>query len=156
VRPKIAKISLLALTVVSLDNHFVLHARCNCRPFVSIVVWFIARQADRNDEAVKYFHNCIQMLSQFRTPYCTNLRQYSKRPRRGGAHDNVQISNLQFSLPTSAPEKCVGLLQPSVAIATCRKTCFPQIVLLEYEAKPYLGFQSLGCHCKILGCHRSF
>jgi len=34
----IAKISLRALTVASLDNHFVLHARCNCRPFVFIVV----------------------------------------------------------------------------------------------------------------------
>jgi len=33
-----AKISLIALTVASLDNHLVLHARCNCRPFVFIVV----------------------------------------------------------------------------------------------------------------------
>jgi len=39
-------------------------------------------------------------------------------------------------------------------MAACRKTCFPQIVLLQYRAKPYLlGFQNLGCHCKILECH---
>jgi len=44
-------------------------------------------------------------------------------------------------------------LQPSVAIATCRKICFPQFVLLQYKTKPYLGFQNLGCHSKILGCH---
>jgi len=43
--------------------------------------------------------------------------------------------------------------QLSVAIATCRKACFPQIVLLQYKAKPYLGSQNLGCQCKILGCH---
>ena len=42
------------------------------------------------------------MLLQFRTPYCTNLRQCSKRPKRSGAHDNAQIPNLQFPLPTSA------------------------------------------------------
>ena len=43
-------------------------------------------------------------------------------------------------------------LQPSVAIAMCRKTRFPpQIVLLQYKVKPYPGFQNLGCHCKILG-----
>ena len=44
-------------------------------------------------------------------------------------------------------------LQLSIATATCRKTCLSQIVLLQYKAKPYLGFQNLGCHCKILGCH---
>jgi len=44
-------------------------------------------------------------------------------------------------------------LQLSVAMATCRKTCLPQIFLLQYEGKPYLDFQNLGCHCKILGCH---
>jgi len=35
---QIAKISTLALTVASLDKHLVFHARCNCRPFVFIVV----------------------------------------------------------------------------------------------------------------------
>jgi len=46
------------------------------------------------------------------------------------------------------------ILEPSVAIAMCRKTCFPpQIVLLQYKAKPYPGFQNLECHCKIIGCH---
>ena len=138
-----AKISLLIRTAASLDNHLVLNARCNCRPFVLVIVWYIARQADRNDETVKHFHNCsvffCKTFSQFCTPYCTNLRQYSKRPKRGGAHDNAQIPNLQ--------------LQPSVAVAMCRKTCFPQFVFLQYKVKPYLGFQNLGCHCKILGCH---
>jgi len=44
-------------------------------------------------------------------------------------------------------------LQSSVAIAMCRKTCFPQIVLLQCKAKPYPDFQNLESHCKILGCH---
>ena len=100
---------LLHVTVASLDNHIVLHARCSCRPFVFIVVWCIARQADRNRETVKHFHNCIKVLSQFRTPYCTNLWQDSKWPNRGGAHDNAQIPNLQFSLPISVPENSAGL-----------------------------------------------
>jgi len=83
---EIAKIALLALTVASLDNHLVFHARYNSQAFAFIVVWCIARQADRKDETVKHFHNCIKVLSQFRAPYCTNLRQYSKRQKRGGAH----------------------------------------------------------------------
>ena len=120
-------------------------------------VWcMMHRHASRSQRwNSKTFHNCMKVLSQFRIPYCTNLRQYSKKPKRGGAHDNAQIPSLQFSLPTSAPEKCVRLLtlQPSVAMATGRKTCFPQIVLLQYKAKPYLDFQNLGCNCKILGCH---
>ena len=44
-------------------------------------------------------------------------------------------------------------LQPFVEIAACRKTYFPQIVLLQDKEKPYLGFQKLGCHCKNLRCH---
>ena len=99
-----AKISLLTLAVASLDNHLVLHAPCNCRPFVFIVVWCSARHTDRKGETVKHFHNWIKILSQFRTPYYTNLRQYSKRRKWGGAHDNAQMLYLQFSLPTSAPE----------------------------------------------------
>jgi len=35
---QMAKLSLLALTVASLDNYLVFHARCNCRTFVFIVV----------------------------------------------------------------------------------------------------------------------
>ena len=88
-------ISLFILTAASLENHPVLNARCNCRPFVLVVVWCIARQADRNGETVKHFHNCSVffciVFSQFCTPYCTNLRQYSKRPKRGGTHDNAAI-----------------------------------------------------------------
>ena len=45
------------------------------------------------------------------------------------------------------------ILQPSVAIARCRKTCFPQIVLLQGKVKPYLSLQNLVCHCKILRWH---
>jgi len=44
-------------------------------------------------------------------------------------------------------------LQPFVEIAACRKTYFPQIVLLQDKEKPYFGFQKLGCHCKNLRCH---
>jgi len=84
---QIAQIS--ALTVASLDKHLVLHARCNYWPFVFIIVWCIARQADRNGETVKHFHNCIEVILQVCTPYCNNLRQYSNRPKRGGVHDNV-------------------------------------------------------------------
>jgi len=64
------------------DNHLVMRSRYNCRPFVFIVVWYIARQADRNGETAKHSHNCITVLSHFRAPYCTNLRQYSKRLKR--------------------------------------------------------------------------
>ena len=75
---QIAKILPLALTVALIDNHLVLHARCNCGLFVCIVVGCIARQADRKGETVEHFHNCMKVLLQFRTRYCTNLRQYSK------------------------------------------------------------------------------
>ena len=93
------------------------------------------------------------MLSRFHTPYCTNLLQDSNRPKQGDAHDNAQIPNLQFSLPTFVPENCRPVtLQLCVAIAKFRKTCLSQIVLLQYKAKPYLRFQNLGCHCKILWC----
>ena len=51
---QMAKISLVALTVASLDNHLVLHARCNCQPFVFIGVWCLASQADGNGETVKH------------------------------------------------------------------------------------------------------
>jgi len=90
---QIAKTSLLALTAASLDNHLALNARCNCRPFVLVVVWCIARQADRNGETVKHFHNCsafLQSVFEVMLLYCANLRQYSKRPKRGGIHDNAQ------------------------------------------------------------------
>ena len=139
----------IALTVASLDNHLVLHARCNCRPFVFIVFWCIARQADRNGETVKHFHNCIKVLSQFRIPYYPNLRQDSKRLKRCA----WLCTDTKFRI--FASNFCDRKLcrQPSVAIAACRKTCLSQIVLLQYQAKPYLDFQNLGWHCKILGCH---
>ena len=122
-----------------------LHARCNCRPFVFIVVWCIARQADHNGETVKYFHNYILVLSQFRTPYCTNLRQYSNWPKRGGPHDNALILYCTYIFAsTFCARKFYRpiTLQPSVATATCRKACFTQMVLLQYKTKPYLGFQT--------------
>ena len=52
---------------------------------------------------------CIKELSQFRTTYYTNLWQYSKRPKRGGVHDNALIPYSPFWLLTSAPENCVVL-----------------------------------------------
>jgi len=148
-----AKIALLALTVASLDNHLVLLARCNYRPFAFIVVWCIARQTDRNGETVKHFQNCIKVLSQFRTPCCTNLQQYSNRPRRC-AWQCTHAKLIIFVSNFSARKMCRPItLQSSDAIAMCRKVRFPQIVLLRYKVKPHLGFQNLGCHCKILGCH---
>ena len=139
-----AKISLIALTVASLDNHLVLHARCNCQPYVFIVVWCIARQADRNGFTVKRFHRCIKVLSQFRIPYCTNLQQYSKRLRWcAWLCTDTKLTILASNF--CAWKLCRPItLQPSVAIAMCRKTCLSQIVLLRCKAKPYLAF--LGCH----------
>jgi len=45
-------------------------------------------------ETLNHFHNCIKVLSLFRTPSYTNLRQNSKRPKRGVAHENAQLPNL--------------------------------------------------------------
>ena len=91
---QIAKTSLLALTVAALCNRIVLHAHCNCRPLSSL--WSDASPgksiATAPIETAKHFHNCSKVLSQFRTPCCTNLRQYSDRPKRGGAHYNAQIA----------------------------------------------------------------
>ena len=130
-----------------------LHAHCNCRCIVIIVVWSIVRQADRNGETVKHFHNCIEVLSQFRVSYCTNLRQGSKWLKRWTWQCTdtklIIIASNFWARKSFRPKSW----QPSVAIVTFRKTCFPQIILLQYKAKPYLGFQNLGCHCKILGCH---
>ena len=109
------------------------------------------QRANRNGETVKHFHNCIKVLSQFRihtVQICGSIAR-----GRSGAHDYAQIPNLQFSLPTFVPENCRPVtLQLSVAIAKFRKTCLSQIVLLQYKAKPYLRFQNLGCHYKILWC----
>jgi len=59
------------------------------------------------------------VLSQFRTSYFTNLRQYGKRPKRSGAHDNAQIPSLQFySSFQPLRQKNVITLQPYVAMAT--------------------------------------
>jgi len=72
------------------------------------------------------------------TPMCMTMHRYHI----------ISASNL------CARELCGPIIASHAAIATSRKTCFPQIVLLQYKAKPYLlGFQNLGCHCKILGCH---
>jgi len=91
------------------------------------------------------------VLSQFRTPYCTNLRQYSKRSKGGGAH-YVTMHRYQITIFASnfcARKMCRSItLQTSVAIATCRKACFPQIVLLHYKAKQYLGFRIYGVIAK--------
>ena len=104
---QIVKISHLALTVASLDNHLVVHARWNRRPLVYIVVWCIARQTDRNGFTVKHFHNCIKVLLQFPIPYCKNLQQYSKNLR--WCAWLCTDTKLLFLFPTSAPQHCVGL-----------------------------------------------
>ena len=135
---QIAKISLLALTVASLDNYLVLNARCN------FVVWYITRQADRNGETVKHLHNCIRVLSHF--VHCTNIRQYSNRPSRWAWQCTDTILTISAS-HFCASELCQPVIAAAVTITMCRKTCFRQIVLLQYKAKPcLLGFQNLGCH----------
>jgi len=60
------------------------------------------RQASRSQcETVKHFHNCIEVLLQFRIPYCTNLRQYSNwgrnEPMRMTMH-RYQTYNFRFQL----------------------------------------------------------
>ena len=88
----------------------------------------------------------FKMLSQFRTPNCPNLRQYSKRQKRCAwlcTDTKLRIVASNFW----ARKLCRPItLQPSVATATCWKPCVSQIVLLQYKAQPYLGFQNLGCH----------
>jgi len=106
-------------------------------------------------ETVKHFLNGLKVLSQFRTPYCTKLRHYSKRPKRSGAHDNAQMPNVQFSVPTSAPENCVGLC--NIAGVCCNSHLLENMLIsnrfTSTQSKSVLGFQNLGCQCKILGCH---
>jgi len=147
-----AKISLLPFTVASLGQPPILHARYNCRPSVFIVVGCTARQADRNSETVKHFRNCIFRSFAHHTIQISGsiVTGRSERWARQCADTKLSISAYNFC----ARKLCRPItLQPSVAIATCRKTNFPQFVLIQYKAKPYFGFQNLGCHCKILGCH---
>jgi len=114
---------------------------CNCRLLI-IVVWCTARQNDRNGETVKHFHNCINVLSQFRA-YCTNLRQYSNRPKRGDTHDNCTDTILTISASSLCARKlCRPITLQPIAIDTCKKRCFPQIVLVQYKSKPYVGLQN--------------
>jgi len=82
------------------------------------------------------------VLSQFRTPYCRNLWQYSKKPKRC-AWQCTDPKLTIFASNFCARKLCRPIaLQPSVAIATCRKTCSCQIVLLQMQ-----GFQNVGCQC---------
>ena len=116
------------------------------------MIWCISRQGDRNGETVKHFHNCIKVLSHFRTLYKSVAVQKQAEARRCAwqCADTILIicaSNL------CARELCRPIIAAAVAIVTCKKTYFPQIVLIQYKAKPHLGYQNLGCHCKILGCH---
>ena len=137
----------LSSHVASLGNHLVLHVRCNCWPFAFTVVWCTARQVSRNGETVKHFHKCIKVFLQFRTSYCANLRQYSSLTAEA-RRCAWQSTDTIFASNFCARKLCRPItLLPSVATATCsRKTCFPQIVLLQYKVKSYLGFQNLGCH----------
>ena len=147
---QIAKISLLAVTVASLDNHLVLHAHCNCRPLFFIVIWCIVRQVDRNGETVKHFHNCIKVLSQFRTPYCTNLRQHSERPKRCA----WQCTNTKLTI--FASNFCDRKLRIFAAVCCnshVQENMLSSIRFTSIQVKTKSRFQNLGCHCKILGCH---
>ena len=147
------KISLLVLTVASLDNHLVLHARCDCWPFVFIKVWCIPRQADRNGETVKHFYNCMKMLSRFRTPYYANLRQYLR-----GRSEAVRMTMHRYHTYNFRFQLLRQKIMSSYNIAAVCCNSHVQENMLSSnrftsKAKPHLGFQNLGCHCKILGCH---
>jgi len=93
----------------------------------------------------------VSCLRQKRAPLKTGKRKLPGFPLQSFAG--------WAGIPTSPPVRGPGklfrpiTLQPSIAIATCRKTCLSQVVLLQYKAKPYIDFQNLGCHCKSLGCH---
>jgi len=106
----------------------------------------------------KHFHNCMKVLSPFRTPCCTNLQQHTNRPKRGGAHVNAQTPFLQFSLPTSQTPFLQFSLPTSAPASVCCNSHVQENKLslnrfTQYKAKPYLGFQNSGSHYKILGCH---
>ena len=101
----------------------------------------------------RVFMEFAQIFSEFSKDYhicCTDFHWFCSDFQRFRP-DFHQIRTFGDAL---APLSPTPLIASHVAIITCRKTYFPQIVLPQFKAKPYLlGFQNLGCHCKILGCH---
>jgi len=66
--------------------------------------WCITRQADRNGETVKHFHNRVKVLSQFRA-CCANTLQYNNRHgRQQKIFQWVQRRN--FAYPLQVAERC--------------------------------------------------
>ena len=125
------------------------------RPFVFIVVWCIAREADRNGETVKHFRNCIKCFRSFvhhTVQICGRIVIEAETKRCAWQCTDTIVTIFASKFCARKLWRLIAL-RPSVTIATCRKTCSPQIVLLQHKVKSYLGFQNLGCHCKILGCH---
>ena len=107
-------------------------------------------QADRNSETVKHFHNCIKVLSQLRTPYCTNLPQYSKK--RCAWQCTETILTIFASNFCARKLRQLMTLQPSVAIAMFGKTCFPQKRFTSKQGKIIsLAFRIQGVIAKFWG-----
>ena len=91
------------------------------------------------------------MLLQFCTPYCTNLRLIVTG--RSGAHDNVNHTyNFRFQL---LHQKIVSAynFEAVCCHSHVQENIFSSNRFSSIQGKPYLGFENLGCHCKILGCH---
>ena len=88
-----AKISLLPFTVASLGQPPILHARYNCQP--SVLHRRASRSQQWNSKTLPKLH-----LSQFRTPYYTNQRQHSNRPKRkvSTTMRRYQTYNFRFQL----------------------------------------------------------
>jgi len=96
---RIAKISLSSHCRLSQQPHCFACA-LQLPTFFFVVVWCTVKQADRNGETVKHLHNCIKVLSQFRTAYCTNrggiVRGRSEAVRM--TMHRYQIYNFRFQL----------------------------------------------------------
>jgi len=92
------------------------------------------------------------VLSHFRTLYKFAAVQKEAEARRCAWQCTYTILTISAS-NFCARDLCRPFIASHVAIATCRKACLSQIVLLQLKAKPYLDFQNWRCHCKILGGH---
>ena len=104
------------------------------------------KQWNTSTIALKCFRSFVHQTVQI----CPSIVRGRSEAVRMTMH-RYQTYNFRFQLLRQKLCRPITL-HPSVAIATCRKTCFPQISLLQYKSKPHLGFQNLGCRCKILGC----
>ena len=149
-----AKISLLTLTVASLDNHLVLHARCNWRPFVFIVVWCIARQADRNGEAV---NTSIIAWKCFRSFVHHTVQTYGIIVR--GRSEAVRMTMHRYHayhIPFQL--LCQKIVSAYDFAAACCNSYVQENMLYSnrftsIQGKTISWFQNLGFYCKIWGCH---